>query len=93
MKTTTYICDHCKKSVSETDLVSIDTSYQITKQGTNYKSTYRANRDICKSCLDKLGLLSEQPEQDTDELFNKNRKTFETQFIDMLADLGVQFEG
>lgn len=92
MKTITYICDKCKQSKSDTDIVTIETSYQIVRTDNSYRHTARASKDICKSCLDKLGLLTELPPQDTDEQLRKNSKTFEDKFVDLLYDLGVQFE-
>ena len=92
MKTTTYICDKCKQSKSETDIVAVDVSYKLTKPGNNYgHNTAATKKDICKQCLDKLGLLTEWPKDDVDEFLKKNSKTLEDKFIQMLEDLGVQF--
>lgn len=85
------ICDKCKQSKSETDIFSIDISYKIKTQSSYYHSV-SAKKDICKQCLDKLGLLTELPSKDTDEMAKKNAKTFEDKFVDLLCDLGVQFE-
>lgn len=52
----------------------------------------RVNKDICKECLNKFGLLTEMPEQDRDEALKKNDKTLESKFINLLSDLGVMFE-
>jgi hypothetical protein len=91
MKTTVYTCDKCKQSKSLEDIVTIDISYQITRPN---KSRYsaRASKDICKTCLGGLGLLTELPETDTEEALKKNDRTLESKFLDLLNDLGVLFE-
>ena len=92
MKTTTYICDRCKQSKSQDDIVPIELSYQISRKSTTNRYNHRASCDICKQCLDKLGLLAEYPEENPTEQLNKNNKTFETKLVDLLSDLGVLFE-
>jgi hypothetical protein len=91
MKTTTYICDKCKESKSQDDLVPIELTYNIARPN-SYRHTVRHSRDLCKGCLDKLGLLTELPESPHDEELKKNDRTFESRFIDLLSDLGLMFE-
>lgn len=93
MKTTSYICDVCKKSVSETDLVSIGVNvkniYFESANGTLQRS---ATLDICKDCLRKKGFTIETISKDTkDEIATKNTKTLESKILDILDDLGVAF--
>jgi hypothetical protein len=86
MKTTTYICDKCKQSVSKDDLVSIEISYKLSQY-----TKARAEKDICKTCLDSLGLLKEADPKTQDEDIAKNNKTLESKLLDILEDLNVQF--
>ena len=94
MKTTTYICDKCKKSVGATDLYSVEVS--LKKPDSNgYSSTlHSTSKDICKDCLKSIGILTEIPEdkKQSEAQQTKNQKTFEDRFCDMLSDLGVLFE-
>ena len=92
MKTITFICDKCKQSKSEADIVAIDVSYKIVRQNHNYPQSASAKKDICKQCLDKLGLLHQLPEKDYSEPENRNLRTFEDKLVDILSDLGVMFE-
>ncbi|MDR1246101.1 MAG: hypothetical protein LBK57_03635 [Clostridiales Family XIII bacterium] len=102
-KTTVYTCDKCEQSKSLEDIVTVDISYQIApheacnrhtagKSKSYERHTVRVNKDICKECLNKFGLLTEMPEQDRDEALKKNDKTLESKFINLLSDLGVMFE-
>ena len=53
MKTTTYICDKCKKSVGATGLYSVEVSLKRPTGG--YSSTmHSASKDICKECLERI---------------------------------------
>lgn len=92
MKTTTYICDKCKKSVGETELCGIDVS--ITSPQNSCSRRHSAHKDICKECLKSLGIIIDLPADKAaaSEQDHKNQKSFEDKFCDMLSDLGVQFE-
>ena len=92
MKTTVYTCDKCKQSKSETDIISIDVSYKIAAPN-KHPYTKRVQRDACKACIDRLGMLTERPVGDeADEKIGKSQKTFEDKFVELLSDLGVMFE-
>lgn len=93
MKTTSYICDCCKKSVSQEDLVSLNiTCSGLRFSNNSYKPTVSKEIDICKSCLSARGFVIEKPEDGQFEQVNKqNERTLEERFIDILEDLGVAF--
>lgn len=92
MKTTTYICDKCKKSVGKDDLVEISFSAKLIKMPNNYSSSQTISKDVCKDCLKEKGLIIEfEPEKHEQDL-KKNVKTIEDKLIDILDDLGVAFQ-
>lgn len=93
MKTTTYICDVCKKSVSEMELIPIEVNVEnICFESTNGYRRRKAKLEICKDCLRKKGFVIEPVTKDTEEEISvKNTKTLEAKIIDMLYDLGVAF--
>jgi hypothetical protein len=91
MKTTIHTCDKCKLSKAKEDIIVIDISYYIGRPNKNFYNV-KLSRDLCKSCLVELGLLTELSETATDEDLKKNDKTLESKFIDLLCDLGVVFE-
>jgi len=91
MITTTYICDKCKQSKSKEEIYPIEAYYTISRP--NYtQQRVTAKKDICKQCLESLGLLTEQPTLDTDNIIDRNRQKLEDKLIDILTDLGVLFE-
>ena len=96
MRTITFICDTCKKSVGESELYKVSTSINIPK-GPNSSSgrLVSCEKDICKECLEKKGLVtfltSDEYEKRTQATIS-NQKTLEAKLIDFLADLGVLFE-
>jgi hypothetical protein len=93
MKTTTYICDTCKKSVGETELTTLSISMKMSKSPSGYAATVTANKDVCKDCLEKKGILVTVPEgQKHEEAVAKNQKTLESKLVEILEDLGVQFQ-
>lgn len=94
MKTTSYICDICKKSVSEKDLVLVEVKVEnICFETTNGYRRRNATLDICKGCLRKKGFTVEPVTKDTEEeIAAKNTKTLENKIIDFLEDLGVAFQ-
>lgn len=95
MKTTTYICDICKTSVSKDDLISLDVGLtgDICIKDSDYRGAKQAHKDICKDCLRKKGFVIEPPENkdQKQEVLTKNQKTLESKIIDLLEDLGVAF--
>lgn len=95
MKTTTYICDSCKKSVSEAELIALEVGLtgDICIKDGERRYAKQAHLDICKDCLRKKGFVIEAP-QDKDERHEaqaKNQKTLENKLIDILEDIGVAF--
>lgn len=96
MKTTTFICDVCKKSVLETDL----TEMRVTIVGRNkttartYSMSREVKKDICLDCLKKKNLaektfLEVKQDQETED---KNTATLESKLIEILQEIGVMFE-
>ena len=94
MKTTTYICDVCKKSVGEAELFEVSTSLAVPKQERGYSKTLTScKKDVCRDCLEKKGIVTAgYGIKDEHELAEtKNQKTLESKLIDILEDLGVSF--
>lgn len=91
MKTTTYICDKCKKSVGEDELVPLSISAYFIQVQNTYKTTTKADRDICKSCLREKGLLVEADAETLKERTGRNEKTLEDKMLEILEELGVAF--
>jgi hypothetical protein len=93
MITKTFICDACKKSVGESELFNVSISITVPKQPNTYsQKLVSASKDICKSCLEKRGILAIVPgDKSAQEVEAANKKTVETKFIDILEDLGVAF--
>ena len=92
MKTQIFTCDICKQSKSENDLASIS----ITTRGITIKNDRfhpAVNVDICADCLKKKGFVVNPKEENIseEEAKNKNAKTIENKFLEILEDLGVQF--
>jgi hypothetical protein len=93
MKTTTYICDTCKKSVGESELTTLSISMKMSKSPSGYAATVTANKDVCKACLEKKGILVTVPEdQKHEDAVSKNQRTLEDKLVDILEELGVIFE-
>ena len=92
MKTVTYICDKCGKSVGETELVSLSFSAQFIKHPNGYNSSQSAKKDVCKNCLREKGLITEYTKETHDADIQKTEKTMETKLIEFLEDLGVSFQ-
>lgn len=93
MQTTNYICDVCKTSKSKEDLCKIKVRTEGLKmQG---KGSYYDDLviDICKNCLEKKGfIINPKPEETEEDIQRKNSQTLENKIIDILYDLGVQFD-
>lgn len=93
MITKTFICDMCKKSVGETELTQLSISMKMFKATSGYANILTANKDICKDCLEKKGILTYLPEgQKHEDIATKNQKALSDKLIDILEDLGVVFE-
>ena len=92
MKTTTYICDKCKKSVGAEDLIEINFSANLIKKPNGYYSSQPINKDICKKCLEEKGLIIEFNEEKYEQDLKKNEKTIEDKILEFLEDLGVVFQ-
>lgn len=100
MITKTFICDVCKKSVGETELCQVEANVKVPRQDNcrsmKSVSTKFANcdKDVCKDCLVKKGILIELSEDDKERANQvaSNQKTLESKLIDILSDLGVLFE-
>lgn len=93
MKTTTYICDTCKQSVSEKELVGIEVNVEnILFEPTNGYRRTKARLEICKGCLRKKGFVIQAITKENEaETATHNTKTLESKIIDILDDLGVAF--
>lgn len=92
MKTTTYICDKCKKSVGKDDLVEITFSATLIQTPNGYNRTQNIKKDVCKSCLKDKGLIIEFNQEKYEQDLKKNEKTMEDKLIEILEDLGVAFQ-
>ena len=93
MITQTYICDMCNKSVGANELHPISIDIKIHGGNSYGRSLGTKAQDVCKSCLEKKGILivtAANEKQEEKRLVNE--KTFEAKFIDLLEDLGVQFQ-
>jgi len=94
MITKTFICDKCKKSVGEFELLSLKVTIREAKPTSVYaRNLADSEKDICKECLVKTGMIPTNFEQqsDKDEASIANKKTLDTKLIEILEDLGVQF--
>lgn len=97
MKTTTYICDICKQSVSSDDLISFEAaligSVAFSDSRNLSYSNKSVHKDICKGCLEKFGfdITKHENREDRESMQSKNAKTLESKFVDLLEDLGVAF--
>lgn len=85
MKTTTYICDICKNSVGEKELITL----KVTTPNCQCLSYTGVTKDVCINCLKKRGFTFE--ENDIQISMTKNEKTMSDKLIDILDDLGVAF--
>lgn len=92
MKTTTYICDKCKKSVGKEELIEINVSGILIDVPNGYRNNQLISRDICKSCLREKGLLLEYSKETLENYTKKNIKTLEDKFLEILEDLNVAFQ-
>ncbi len=97
MRTTTFICDVCKKSVGETELLKVSASVTVPRQVSySGKKSFSAqkllscDKDICKDCMSAKGLIVLSKEGEDQEEIG-NQKTFEAKLIDFLEELGVAF--
>lgn len=93
MITKTYICDKCNKSVGENELIPVSVEVKLpARVGSNYRRSTECKKELCKSCLVKVGIIVEVPESEKEETIQaKNIKTLEAKFIEILEELGVNF--
>lgn len=93
MQIINYICDICKTSKSKEDLCKIKVrteGFKIQGKGNYYNDL---EIDICKNCLEKKGfIINPKPEETEEDIQRKNSQTLENKIIDILYDLGVQFD-
>jgi len=92
MVTKTFICDVCKKSVGESELFPVTINVSIP--GQTYHKAVTVNKDICRDCLEKKGIITKLPENQQELQQNQaaNQKSLENKITDFLVDLGVVFE-
>ena len=92
MITKTFICDLCKNSVGETELVLLVVEVTMPKAPNGYAQRLTVKKDICRDCLEKKGIVTKiTDEKQRDEIIAKDQKTLESKFVDLLVDLGVVF--
>lgn len=92
MQTINYICDVCKTSKSKEDLcrIEVETLGIKISKGHHYDPL---KIDICKDCLEKKGfIINPKPEETEEDIKRKNSQTLENKIVDILYDLGVQFD-
>ena len=90
MITKTYICDSCKKSVGEKELIKIDMNIGIPSH--NYRKNLRVEKDICIGCLKAKDIyIPDTNEQIEEELSVKNEKKLKDILTDLLVELEVSF--
>jgi hypothetical protein len=66
---------------------------KMSRSPSGYAATVTANKDVCKDCLEKKGILVTVPEgQKHEEVVAKNQKTLEDKLVGILEELGVVFE-
>jgi len=93
MITKTYICDICKKSVGESELVNLSIRADILKNSDGRRTYATVSKDVCTECLEKKGVLTTVPEgQKFNDVLEKNHKSLKDKILDFLSDLGVMFE-
>ena len=97
MKTTTYICDICSKSVSETELTTLKVNMEARRKvglsASSYNMIKTCSKDICLDCLKKKEIVNKTflDPKEPEETEKSNTRTVEDKFIEILSDLGVQF--
>ena len=94
MKTTTFICDVCKKSVGGSELFEVSANVLIPKQPGGYsQSLVSDKKDVCRGCLREKGLIVEAPagDEERNKVNARNQKTFENKFVELLEEIGVAF--
>ena len=91
MKTTTYICDKCQKTVEKEELVPLEICGAIITELNPYIHTTVISKDICKTCLTEKGLLIKYNHETYKEDRKHNEKTLEDKMLEILEELGVAF--
>ena len=91
MITKTYICDSCKKSVGEKELIEVSTTLNIPCH--HYRKNLNVKKDICISCLKAKGIYvpDENKDQIEEDISIKNEKKLKDTLIDLLQQLDVSF--
>jgi hypothetical protein len=94
MQTTIYTCDICNKEAKKEDLICMT----ITTNS-RYKGPYLAMKggskylEICKECLEKKGFIIDiVSDEEREAKLKHNSVCMEDQIINILSDIGVQFE-
>lgn len=80
-------CDFCKKQKDLKEMARIS----VEVSGIRIKDCDRYNPmkiDICKECLREKGF---EVDGSYEEVAEKNKKTLEDKFLEILEDLGVEF--
>jgi hypothetical protein len=92
MITKTFICDLCKKSVGEMELLPMQVDLTMPKAPNGYPQRLTVKKEICRECLEKKGVVTTIADEKEREIITaKNQKTLENKIVDFLADLGVAF--
>lgn len=89
MITKTYICDLCKKSVGEKELIELSTTISIPSH--LYRKNLTIKKEICVNCLKAKDLYIPKNEEITEEKSVKNEKVLRDILIDLLVELDVSF--
>ena len=95
MITRIFICDICKESVGKSELFKVRTNLEIPEPPPYGNKLLSCEKDICRECLNKKGIITEMTSEDREKYAQKqkaNQKTIEDKLIDLLVDLGVVFE-
>ena len=91
MRTTTYICDKCKKSVGKDELKTINISANLIAVPNGYRHNTAVEKDFCRTCLKEKGILLEYDKETYPDDVKHNEKTLESKILEILEELGVAF--
>ena len=87
MITKSYICDLCKKSVGEKELIELSTIMVL-----NSMRNLKIRKEICVNCLKAKDIyVPKDEEKITEDESLKNEKRLRDIFIDLLQELDVSF--
>ena len=94
MITKTFICDKCKQSVGDDQLIRLTTSMSVPAP-TNYnpKATTRINveKDVCIECLKKAKVFKKDYDPNNVDV-KQVKDDFQDAFVSILEEIGVRFE-